>query len=336
MKPEKKPTNVSFVDRLLCGGTKPKGVYGILSPTGVGKSTLAAMIAANGATGPSIFSHEHYQSLPWILFDLHNGPATTKNRVLSHVAEIKRDRVYRTTEAMIKYEPRGKNGKMIPESIRFKRACEKLNLQLLAIWDFEPNLANIENTLFSYAQVRGGWGGIVIDGARQVWYASQPTTNLPETKFLEHLVSDFCRRIANRYACPVWITHQIRGAKCDAPPTMRLSHRDASDCKAFADTMDACLVIGNESDPNPDSVFSIACTKGEPDQVKKKPMLLMHDPYFASIVEAEGYVEDRSKRTYRKAPDEGSLLRREDMEHIEQLLKVQKKGKKRSIRDHRG
>ncbi len=41
-----KSTNVEIVDRLLGGGTRA-GVYGILGPSGVGKSVLANMIAAN-------------------------------------------------------------------------------------------------------------------------------------------------------------------------------------------------------------------------------------------------------------------------------------------------
>ena len=65
MKPQLRPTNVRFVDRLLGGSTKPVGVYGILSPTGVGKSMLACMIAADSATGESIFRKEPFASLPW-------------------------------------------------------------------------------------------------------------------------------------------------------------------------------------------------------------------------------------------------------------------------------
>ncbi len=333
MNQQLKPTNVRFVDRLLGGGTKPEGVYGILSPTGVGKSTLACMIAANGATGGSIFRQESSESLPCVLFDLHNGRSLSEQRIISHVGRICREQVWYESQELLPYEEERKgelsiqNGSLLNSCERAKLARDVLNGQLYLYSNCDealnlsdgatPNWISLELT--RAAQQSGGLGGIVIDGARQVWYASQGKVDCLECEFLEQLVAQFCRRLAKRFQCPVWISHQIRYAQGYAPPTTQLTHRDAADCKSFANGMDACLVMGTPSDP--DNVFSIRCTKGDPKVVSRERILLKYDDVFSSIVEAKDFVEDRKNRTWKKVPGLKPLLDDSGKNHIEDLLK---------------
>ncbi|WP_417737045.1 hypothetical protein [Rosistilla oblonga] len=333
MNQQLKPTNVKFVDRLLGGGTKPEGVYGILSPTGVGKSTLACMIAANSATGSSIFRQESPGSLPCVLFDLHNGRSLSEQRIVSHVGRICREQVWYESQELLPYEEERKgelpiqNGSLLNSCERAKLARDVLNwnLYLCSDCDEAPNLSDgatpnwISQELTQAAQHNGGLGGIVIDGARHVWYASEDKVACLEHEFLEQLVAQFCRRLAKRFQCPVWITHQIRHAQGCAPPTTQLTHRDAADCKSFANGMDACLVMGTRSDP--DDVFSIQCTKGDKNIVSRERILLKHDDVFSSIVEAKDFVEDRKNKTWKKVPGLKPLLDDNDKNHIEDLLK---------------
>ena len=86
-------TYVPFLDKLLGGGTAPTGVYGILGPTGVGKTHLASMIASNGATCGSIFQSECLNPFPWVLFDIESERPLTQQRILSHCAKVKRENV---------------------------------------------------------------------------------------------------------------------------------------------------------------------------------------------------------------------------------------------------
>lgn len=333
MKQKLKPTNVHFVDRLLGGGTKPEGVYGILSPTGVGKSTLACMIAANSATGSSIFRQQSPESLPCVLFDLHNGRSLSEQRIVSHVGRIGRDHVWHESQEILPYEEKRKgelptkNGSLLSsfERAKFTRETLGRKLYLLSDCDEAPNLSCgatpswISLELTRAVQHYGGLGGIVIDGARQVWYASEGKVKCFEHDFLEQLVTQFCRTLAKRFQCPVWITHQIRYAQACAPPTTQLTHLDAADCKSFAKAMDACLVMGTSSDP--DGVFSIQCTKGDKKIVSNERILLKYDDVFSTIVEAKDFVEDRKNKTWKRAPGLKPLLNDNDMNHIADLLK---------------
>lgn len=333
MKQKLIPTNVRFVDRLLGGGTKPAGVYGILSPTGVGKSTLACMIAVDTATGGNVF--DDAASRPdgiWIWLDFHNQQWLSQQRALSHAARISHEQVWQENLNIEEYETAYMKmlphigGKIVPATERKRRAIECINRQLLLISDGPNHLhaqelatpARIKGYLHLQSKIRPV-AGIVIDGASHVWYESLCATNLSEREFLQRFVEQDCRMMAKHFQCPVWVTHQIRGAASGVPPTTALSHRDAAGCKTFTNSMDACLVMGTASDP--DGVFSIRCTKGDRKIVSRKRILLKHDDVFSTIVEAKDYVEDRHNKTWKKTPGSQPLLNESDKNHIEDLLK---------------
>lgn len=289
-----KSTNVEFVDRLLGGGTRA-GVYGILGPSGVGKSVLANMIAANGTTGVSIFTTPLYAELPWKLFDLHNGQSRTRRRVISHIGRIRREDVWCENEEIQKYEDARRDelptedGALIPSLGRGDLARKALHRQL-HLWsdgDEKPVFSSlatpewITDQITNTAFQQRGLGGIVIDGVQDVWSASKDETDFSEREFLEQFVAKSCRTVAQRFQCPVWITHQIASAKHGAPPTTQLT-----DCNSFVDGMDACLMMGTASDLNPESVFSIECIQGDRDLVSRERISLRHDRDFSTIVEA--------------------------------------------------
>lgn len=329
-----KPTNVKFIDHLLGGGTKPGGVYGILSPPKVGKSMLANMIAANGATGESIFTTPLYTHLSWMLFDLHNGRRLTSTRIISHVGKIRREDVWFESDEIQAYEQERQdelpteNGTIRSSSSRGEFARKALHKQVIP-WsdaDEQPPFSSratqewishqITATAFQYR----GVGGIVIDGARDVWHASQGETKLSKREFLSRLVPQFCRSLARQFQCPVWITHQTCDRLRNVPPTTQLTHQDAADCKSFADSMDACLVMGTASESDPDrgieSVFSIRCTKGDPKIISGERILLKYDRDFSSIVEAKDYMEDRRNRTWKQIPRSKPLIAEHDEDHL--------------------
>lgn len=333
MNQQLKPTNVRFVDRLLGGGTKPAGVYGILSPTGVGKSMLACMIVADSATGGSVFDENITRPAgQWVWFDFHNRHAESHARLLSHAARISRNQARYRDLTPEDYENLPESmlpkmdGKLMPAETRVQCAIECINRQLLLITDDDERNhaqelatpAGIASSLHWHSQTRPV-AGIVIDGAPNVWYGVPDATDLSEREFLQRFVEHDCRRMAKHFQCPVWVTHQISGAASCAPPTSSLSHRDAARCKTFANSLDACLVMGTASDP--DGVFSIRCTKGDQKVVSRERILLKHHDVFSSIVEAKDYVEDRRNKTWKKGPGSQPLLNENDKNHIEDLLK---------------
>lgn len=64
-----------------------------------------------------------------------------------------------------------------------------------------------------------------------------------ERRHLLRKIPDQARKlIAERHQVPVWIMHQLSGAANAKGPFARLSHADAAECKAFAESSDQAIV----------------------------------------------------------------------------------------------
>lgn len=338
MKHELQPTYVPFLDKLLGGGTAPTGgVYGILGPTGVGKTHLASMIASNGATSGSVFQIACVGSLPWVLFDIETQQALTQQRILSHSAKVKRDNVWTGHTEMQAYEQERRSelpeiqGRFISERERLTHVRHVMGCQVKLIcqddlfkhgpdgieyhftdfpkWIAECITKNSSDTLL---------GGIVIDGVSNVWIHSRESSSMTEREFIQDFVDNFCRELSFSEQCPVWITHQVNGTACHASPVAPLSHREAARCKTFARSLDACFVLGN---PSKDTVFAIQCTRSKSDSAKLDRLLLTFDEDFATIVETDDYVEDKHHQTWKPRPKGNSLLDQDELKTLDEMLK---------------
>ena len=338
MKHELQPTHVPFLDKLLGGGTAPTGVYGILGPTGVGKTHLASMIASNGATSGSVLQNACLGSLPWVLFDIETQRALTQQRILSHSAKVKRDNVWTGHTEIQAYEQERaselpeKQGQLTSELEHLTHVRHVMGRQLRLICqddlfdkgpdgmeykftDFPAWIAECITKISSDTPL----GGIVIDGVSNVWIHSQESSSMTEREFIQDFVDNFCRELSFNEQCPVWITHQVNGTACDASPVALLSHQDAARCKTFARSLDACFVLGNPSEE--DNVFAIRCTRSKSDSAKLDRLLLTYDEDFATIVEADDYVEDKQHQTWKPCPKGNSLLDQAELQILDEMLK---------------
>ena len=330
-------TYVPFLDKLLGGGTAPTGVYGILGPTGVGKTHLASMIASNGATSDSVFQNACLGSLPWVLFDIETQQALTQQRILSHSAKVKRDNVWTGHTEIQAYEQERRSelpeiqGRFMSERERLMHVRHVMRRQLRLICqddlfergpdgmeyyftDFPTWIAECITKISSDTPL----GGIVIDGVSNVWIHSQESSSMTEREFIQDFVDNFCRELSVRENCPVWITHQVNGTACDASPVALLSHQDAARCKTFARSLDACFVFGS---PSEDTVFAIRCTRSKSDSAKLDRLLLTYDEDFATIVETDDYVEDKHHQTWKPRPKGNSLLDQAELQILDEMLK---------------
>ena len=337
MMPEKlQPTYVPFLDKLLGGGTAPQGVYGVLGPTGIGKTHLASMIACNGATKGSIFECRWPNAPPWILFDLESHFAISRQRILSHCARVSRGNIDSENMKEQAYEklrcselPK-LNGVPLNEENRAKLAKEVLERNLIlrtgddlrsradvASSDESEDITSIITKCIATADLDVNLGGIVIDGVNNAWSLSGNSNSRHERRFILDFVGTFCRGLAEEYRCPVWVTHQVNGTACNASPLTRLSHSNAARCKGFADSLDACFVLGNSTDEN---FFAIQCTKGNPDRASLDQLVLTHDRDFASIIEVENTKTNVRHQTWNVPSENSALLNAEELLYIEQLI----------------
>lgn len=337
MNEEFRPTYVPFLDKLLGGGTAPSGVYGILGPTGIGKTHLASMIATNGATCGSVFEDTCQQSFPWILFDIETQRSLAVKRIFSHTAKVKRENVWNGHAAIQAYEQERladlpeKQGRLISEVKRLARTDKVLVRQLTAIcsddlyekhsggvvWKF-TNIVDWIDQRINEISSDSRSGGIVFDGVGDIWNHSPTTSSMTKREFIHDFVDNFCRELSSTKQCPVWVSYQVNGTACKTSPLALLSHRDAASCKTFARSLDACFVLGN---PAENGIFAIQCTKSLSGSASLDRLTLMHDKDFATIVEVDDYVEDRYNQTWKRRPKNNTLLDQVDLIELEEILK---------------
>lgn len=330
------PTFVPFLDKLLGGGTAPHGVYGLLGPTGVGKTHLASMIATNGATCGSVFEETRRRSHLWILFDIETQWAWAEQRIFSHAAQVPRGNVWCGHATPQSYEREQmaalpqKQGRLMSEVERLNYAEMALRTTLAPICSddlyeqssdggalkFANFLDWIAELVAEYSSKKR-LGGIVIDGVSNVFAHSKAHSSMPERKFISDFVGNFCRELSRKYRCIVWVTHQVNGTASNASPAAPLSHRDAARCKGFADSLDACFVLGC---PSIEGVFSIQCTKSKSGFAKLDRLPLMHDEDLATIIEADDYVEDRYRRTWKQRPCKNTSFGQVELEELDEML----------------
>ncbi len=330
-------TYVPFLDKLLGGGTAPTGVYGILGPTGIGKTHLASMIASNGATSGSVFEDTCQQSFPWILFDIETQRLPAEQRIFSHAARVKRGNVWTGHAAIQAYEQErradlpNKQGRLISEVKRLACAEKALVRQLTAIcmddlyeehsgsvvWKF-TNIVDWIDERVDEISSDSRLGGIVFDGVSNIWNHTAKTSSMTEREFIQDFVDNFCRELSSTKQCPVWVSHQLNGTACVASPLAPLTHRDAARCKTFARSLDACFVLGN---PAQNGIFSIQCTKSLPGSARLDRLTLTHDKDFATIFEVDDYVEDRYHQTWKRRSKSNTLLDQVDLKELDEMLK---------------
>ena len=84
------PTGIEIVDRLLGGGHEAGKVHGLLGVMGVGKTTLAASLIAEGALAASRTAGQATNRGPMVFVTLDEPGRNIRQRMLSHLGKIAR------------------------------------------------------------------------------------------------------------------------------------------------------------------------------------------------------------------------------------------------------
>ena len=294
--PECQPTNVPFLDYLLGGGTLSQGVYGIIGPTGVGKTTLATMIAVSSVVGESVATGEGDSARPWLWFDFESPRQTAMCRALSHGAQVVRSLEIDGGARRGLEEARGRLTRakdLLPKRLRLL-AREDLpldtGLMRCRVSGFQPVEEIIMNSAGNIP-----WGGVVIDGLNNVWGYEKMHTDLDERRFIREFGDTISRRLASKLNCPVWLTHQASGSSCADSPLEQLSHENASICKQFAESLDACFALGTADDQGR---FALQCVWKTSDRLKCNKIIVQHHETIASIVDVLNCVGDPLRRRW--------------------------------------
>ncbi len=321
-------THTPFLDRVLGDGLNNEGVFGILGPTGVGKTHLAMMIAVNSATMGDPFSEPLPSSKRWVLFDTESPKQTSLSRAMSHAARIKRDSFTDGLRDDIVGQPTWYenerddiptvNGRRISERTRYKVVARHLNsvFQLYSSDYLIPETAEYRNSAASSElddtrspvnvtsrideclrdrSRDGHLGGIVIDSVSHLCQLAESSSK-KQRAWLKRFIGFKCRKWAHQFRCPVWVVNQLSGEACSYSTTAIPSPRNSARYKGFIDDVDACLVLGTRC-PDTD-VFGVYSCRAQEDLEEVAPVAVTFDPHFATIVEAKGKKRSRETQTW--------------------------------------
>jgi RecA/RadA recombinase len=301
------PTYVPFLDKILGGGQCGVGVHGLFGPTGVGKTHMATMIAVQGATQGSVFDEAWRDAKPWVLFDLHSNANISRERVLCCAGRLPRPWGSSASyeEDLNKYPDNHpqRDGRVLTQEERRSAAFQALRSKLTVhsvefTCDLGPKWGEyrmMTKTLGAVNDAKerhGPIGGIVIDGLSDVEFSD--ARGLEGNKFHHAFFGNFCRPLAEKYKCSVWVTCQLNGKACQAPSGTLLDHKDAAGCKTLGPLLDAAVVLGTRSPT--DHVFTVACTKVPEGAGQPRHTVATHHEFYPIIVEAvsaNGFGKDR-------------------------------------------
>ena len=304
-------TGIDFIDPCL-GPVRPGGqLYGLLGPIGVGKSTLGAMIAVEGAK--RAYAGQMVSEMPatWVYVNIDGKASDMQERLISHGAKISRNETSRDRDGLLANLSTNENY----HAFETERRAELPHREDLLLGETER--------LIDFSSRVYGRHFRLVDLDSVEWGRTQPSQRIAERlgcmaldvqiagvviDYVGRAVKDFvdpdffripaetirfiqgCRRqIVDRWNCPVWLIHQLNGEANQKKPGAMQHHRDAADCGSFGENLDACFVLGQRDRIS--GAFLLQCTKSSIQP--PEPAILRFDPHFATLRQTEDLRVDR-------------------------------------------
>lgn len=293
----KSTTGWEFLDSLLHGGHRAGKTYGILSPTGGGRTTLATMIAAKGAECEFYKFQADPISTPgiWVLF--------TPGQASHHLAHL--------GMSLLRGLPLTFSGDVPNRQLPAPEDLELLGKQFetvgqhLVIPDDRLNLVansgltlvgRINNLMEVFAATGVRIAGVVIDDPKHILPPSHGDYRVL-ARNLRRLVFECQIALAERWNCPVWLTHPLATQHWTADWKAKFSAHDAADCSRFADRLEALFILGPHEKPS--GRFQLHLAKGGPRSAE--PLTMVFDKCGTFIRETvEGEFPSKPERKTRE------------------------------------
>jgi hypothetical protein len=264
------PVNVSFLDDFM-GGQAGGEVYGMLGPTGVGKTTLGCMIAVEGAFYQQSVASVESEAGHWY-YVTYEAPVDPDIRfqIMSYAAVIERTTLFKglelsTSDNLKDYEKiRWKAAleaglKVEGEKERLARVAPKLRKNL---WTVDMSGSLEENPTigsggvdeivdFLNAEKEQGKkiAGVVIDYVLIAVKRQMDREGISYDQ-LRHFVGGYGdkarMKLARHFNCPVWLLHQLTGEANMRAPTAKQHHAMAAEAKNFADNLWYCFNLSTK------------------------------------------------------------------------------------------
>ena len=259
---DKIPTGVDFIDRALGGGQNPGQVYGLLGPIGVGKSTLGAMIAAEGALMQTLHTRDVEREGVWVFVTLELNSRSILDMAVSHIAKLDRtvlQRIYFPSDlCQLSRDFSSITDEQLRRIDELLRHLHIIHISNECFRSEAAPVQTIRNRLNDLTSV----SGIVIDYAGTAVSQYIELHGLHErnaSRLLQEFLADCRSLLARHYSCPVWVIQQLNGTASSRSASALQSHLDASNCRHFGDNLDACFVLGTQDPVS--KCFEVHCSK---------------------------------------------------------------------------
>lgn len=285
----KVPTGVLFIDQALGGGVQPRRMYGLIAPSGGGKTTLSNQVAISCA-----MAAQH------MLVMSYEEPITSEYMapVYANATRIKRSRI----EAM-----RSINDLTPEERNLYKRGCDKVGRYLhFADMSGKDNsgsggAAEIEQIVVRLLNKNIKIEGIILDWfwiiAKRAFAGStvEYGKKSDDRQFSQQLMDDI-RRIAVKYDVWFWINQQT--APAAATKKGSANWNESAEFKSFAWLLSGCFCL-NAMDAS--QIAEINLSKGRMVQANKQYVQLDGEYAMFKSVDDDMEYDERARGHVKKA-----------------------------------
>jgi hypothetical protein len=332
---QRRSTGIPFLDAAMDGGHADGEAYGLLGPTGVGKTTLGVGICVEGAAQDRRQAEaDGCDPRHWYFVTYETSAERARLKMWGYAAQLPWDSLKNfrcedlSTDANRKpYEMRRFRSEMQAgrdpgcETARLRRACADLavNVHLVDLSGSGKErgrgtglVEEIRGILLRERDGKGrAIGGVVIDYAGLAVARHISANGLKVDQVTRHYLKSFpydCRRlIAEFFHCPVWILHQSNTEANRRGPTSAPHHSFVSEAGLFAENLDYCFCLGTKDLRT--SMCLLTCSKTRWSGSRPEPVILHIDGAFSRMVETTEYVVDTHARCIVSREDAADVAR---------------------------
>lgn len=310
-------TGMEWLNKFLNGGQAGGEVYGVLGPTGVGKTSLAVMLTVGAARlwAKEYTNKKCAKKRVTFLVSWEQDSFSLAKRIWANAARVSSRSI---DDWLRDYDPvpLSTTGKLKPyeyvelkdmidsggvdrcpgEHERLQAARAELDdyIKIVDFSGYDPEISTAGiNCVSDVIPVMNATlagqrdaGIVILDYAGVAIRRMLALKN--KTELMRHYLAnwgDECRyRIAHPFDCPVWAFNQMNAEGNRKSPTAEQSHTDASECAAFVENMWFAFVFGTKDREN--NVAYMWRTKERRARGTAKPVLLDIQGDFCRLVDA--------------------------------------------------
>lgn len=238
------PTGLQMIDELMGGGTAPGELYGLLGPTGGGKTTVSSMLAneiARGGQNVCLFSYET-EIVPQVSNKLYGYAGKIPRDVFKHVKSLP-DLPITYRDALFKsFAEYGSRMKMVDMKKNTSRGMgvggvPELRAQLKMYHD---NGVHID--VFIVDQLLA-----MVDS----WIVAHGKDVNNRRAYLQQFTEEMRDVVqAGSMNCCGFVLHQVDNVAKKASPMRRPNKGDAAEDKSFDNNMHFCVQLGTKDNKN--------------------------------------------------------------------------------------